>query len=231
MIESVVQHSMLRQAIEREKVELHLVNLRDFGEGNYRQIDDTPFGGGPGMVMMAGPLFKAIEKAIEKVGGKEDLRIILPSPQGIPWSHNCAKENSAIKKLIVICGHYKGVDERVIEKYVTHEYSIGDFVVTNGEIPAMIIIDSVVRLIPGVINNIESALTDSFAKDLLDSPYYTQPRDIEGLPVPEVLLSGNHEEIDKWKQDFRVKRTKEKRPDIWKSYIKINKSELNDEQD
>ena len=165
------------------------------------------------------------------MGGKENLRIILPSPQGIPWSHNRAKENSAIKKLIVICGHYKGVDERVIEKYVTHEYSIGDFVVTNGEIPAMIIIDSVVRLIPGVINNIESALTDSFAKDLLDSPYYTQPRDIEGLLVPEVLLSGNHEEIDKWKQDCRVKRTKEKRPDMWKSYIKINKSELNDEQD
>ena len=196
MIESVVQHSMLRQAVEREKVELHLINLRDFGEGDYRQIDDTPFGGGPGMVMMAGPLFKAIENAI---------------------------------KLIVICGHYKGVDERVIEKYVTHEYSIGDFVVTNGEIPAMIIIDSVVRLVPGVINNIESALTDSFAMDLLDSPSYTQPRDIEGLSVPEVLLSGNHKEIDKWKQDCRAKRTKEKRPDMWKNYIKINKSELKDE--
>ena len=231
MIEAVVQHSMLRQAVEREKVELHLINLRDFGEGDYRQIDDTPFGGGPGMVMMAGPLFKAIENAIEKVGGEEDLRIIFPSPQGIPWGHNCAKENSAIKKLIVICGHYKGVDERVIEKYVTHEYSIGDFVVTNGEIPAMIIIDSVVRLVPGVINNIESALTDSFAMDLLDSPSYTQPRDIEGLSVPEVLLSGNHKEIDKWKQDCRAKRTKEKRPDMWKNYIKINKSELKNEQD
>ena len=229
MIESVVQHSMLRQAVEREKVELHLINLRDFGEGDYRQIDDTPFGGGPGMVMMAGPLFKAIENAIEKVGGEDDLRIIFPSPQGIPWSHNCAMENSAIKKLIVICGHYKGVDERVIEKYVTHEYSIGDFVVTNGEIPAMIIIDSVVRLVPGVINNIESALTDSFAMDLLDSPCYTQPRDIEGLSVPEVLLSGNHKEIDKWKQDCRAKRTEEKRPDMWKNYIKINKSELKDE--
>ena len=229
MIESVVQHSMLRQAVEREKVELHLINLRDFGESDYRQIDDTPFGGGPGMVMMAGPLFKAIENAIKKVGGEDDLRIIFPSPPGRSWSHNCAKENSAIKKLIVICGHYKGVDERVIEKYVTHEYSIGDFVVTNGEIPAMIIIDSVVRLVPGVINNIESALTDSFAMDLLDSPSYTHPRDIEGLSVPEVLLSGNHKEIDKWKQDCRAKRTKEKRPDMWKNYIKINKSELKDE--
>ena len=175
------------------------------------------------------PLFKAIEDAIEKVGGEDDLRIIYPSPQGVQWNHNLAEENSKITRLIVICGHYKGVDERVIEKYVTHEYSIGDFVVTNGEIPAMIIIDSVVRLVPGVINNIESALTDSFAMDLLDSPSYTQPRDIEGLSVPEVLLSGNHKEIDKWKQDCRAKRTKEKRPDMWKNYIKINKSELKDE--
>ena len=229
MVESVVQNSILRQARERQKVDFHIINLRDFGEGNYHQIDDKPYGGGPGMVLMAGPLFKAIEDAIEKVGGEDDLRVIFPSPQGIQWSHTVAEENSKITRLIVICGHYKGVDERVIEKYVTHEYSIGDFVVTNGEIPAMIIIDSLVRLIPGVINNIESALTDSFANDLLDSPYYTQPRDIEGLSVPEVLLSGNHEEIDKWKQDFRKKRTKEKRPDMWKNYIKINKSELNDE--
>ena len=130
-----------------------------------------------------------------------------------------AKENSPVKKMIVICGHYKGIDERVIEKYVTHEYSIGDFVVTNGEIPAMIIIDSEVRLVPGVINNIESALTDSFAMDLLDSPCYTQPRDIDGLSVPEVLLSGNHKEIAKWKQACRAKRTEEKRPDMWNNYI------------
>ena len=228
MIESVVQHSMLRQAVEREKVELHLINLRDFGEGDYRQIDDTPFGGGPGMVMMAGPLFKAIENAINKVGGEEDLRIIFPSPQGVPWSHNCAKENSAIKKLIVICGHYKGVDERVIDRYGICEYSLGDFVITSGEIPAMVMVDSAVRLIPGALNTLDSALTDTFTHDLLDHPHYTQPREIEGLRVPDVLLSGHHKEIETWKQGQREKRTEERRPDLWKTYKeKLKESETN----
>ena len=224
MIASVVQNSMLRQAIEREKVDFHIINLRDFGEGNYHQIDDKPYGGGPGMVLMAGPLFKAIEDAIEKVGGEFDLRVIFPSPQGILWSHTVAEENSKITRLIVICGHYKGIDERVIEKYVTHEYSIGDFVVTSGEIPTMIIIDSIVRLVPGVMNNLESALSDSFAENLLDSPFYTQPREIEGLTVPKVLLSGNHKEIDLWRKDHRLKRTKKNRPDLMEKNKK-NKSE------
>ena len=224
MIESVVQNSMLRQAIEREKVDFHIINLRDFGEGNYHQIDDKPYGGGPGMVLMAGPLFKAIEDAIEKVGGEDDLRVIFPSPQGIQWSDTVAEENSKITRLIVICGHYKGIDERVIEKYVTHEYSIGDFVVTSGEIPTMIIIDSIVRLVPGVMNNLESALSDSFAENLLDSPFYTQPREIEGLTVPKVLLSGNHKEIDLWRKDHRLKRTKKNRPDLMEKNKK-NKSE------
>ena len=224
IVESVVQNSILRQARERQKVDFHIINLRDFGEGNYHQIDDKPYGGGPGMVLMAGPLFKAIEDAIEKVGGKDDLRVIFPSPQGIQWSHTVAEENSKITRLIVICGHYKGIDERVIEKYVTHEYSIGDFVVTSGEIPTMIIIDSIVRLVPGVMNNLESALCDYFAENLLDSPFYTQPREIEGLAVPNVLLSGNHKEIDLWRKDHRLKRTKKNRPDLMEKNKK-NKSE------
>ena len=199
MVESVVQQSMLRRAVEQEKVDLHCINLRDFGKSNYRQIDDTPFGGGVGMVMMAKPLFEAIDHATELVGGTENLRVIYPSPQGELWSHKHAVENSKVDKLIVICGHYKGIDQRVIEKYVTHEYSIGDFVVTSGELPAMIVIDSVVRLIPGVLNKIESALSDTFSSDLLDAPYYTQPREIEGLKVPDVLMSGHHEKIKKWR--------------------------------
>ena len=224
IVESVVQNSILRQARERQKVDFHIINLRDFGEGNYHQIDDKPYGGGPGMVMMAGPLFKAIEDAIGKVGGEDDLRIIYPSPQGVQWNHNLAEENSKITRLIVICGHYKGIDERVIEKFITHEYSIGDFVVTSGEIPAMIFIDSIVRLIPGVINNLQSALSDSFAEDLLDSPFYTQPREINGLTVPKVLLSGNHKEINLWRKDSRLKRTKKKRPDLMEKLKKINRS-------
>ena len=230
MVDSVVQQSMLRRAVEQEKVDLHCINLRDFGKSNYRQIDDTPFGGGAGMVMMAEPLFQAIDHAIKLVGGSEKLRVIYPSPQGVLWSHKHAVENSEeADKLIVICGHYKGIDERVIEKYVTHEYSIGDFVATSGELPALILIDSVVRLIPGVLNKIESALSDTFASDLLDAPYYTQPREIEGMKVPEVLISGHHEKIKAWRTSSSEEVTRKKRPDIWKKYLELNDLEKNHE--
>jgi tRNA (guanine37-N1)-methyltransferase len=229
MVDSVVQQSMLRRAVEQHKVDLHCINLRDYGKSNYRQIDDTPFGGGAGMVMMPKPLFQAIDNAIELVGGFKNLRVIYPSPQGNLWSHKCAVENSEVDKLIVICGHYKGIDERVIEKYVTHEYSIGDFVVTSGELPALIIIDSIVRLIPGVLNKIESALSDTFATDLLDAPYYTQPREIEGMKVPDVLISGHHEKIKVWRKNSCEEVTRKKRPDIWKSYLELNDLEKNNE--
>ena len=229
MVNSVVQHSMLRRAVEQEKVDLHCINLRDYGKSNYRQIDDTPYGGGAGMIMMAEPLFRAIDFAINLVGGLDDLRIIFPSPQGELWNHDHAVENSKIEKLIVICGHYKGIDERVIKKYVTHEYSIGDYVVTSGEIPALIVIDSIVRLIPGVLNKLESALSDTFSADLLDSPYYTQPRELEGMKVPDVLLSGHHKKIESWRQSKKEKVTIKKRPDIWNNYLELKESEKNDE--
>jgi len=229
MVNSVVQHSMLRRAVEQEKVDLHCINLRDYGKSNYRQIDDTPYGGGAGMIMMAEPLFRAIDFAINLVGGLDDLRIIFPSPQGELWNHDHAVENSKIEKLIVICGHYKGIDERVIKKYVTHEYSIGDYVVTSGEIPALIVIDSIVRLIPGVLNKLESALSDTFSADLLDSPYYTQPRELEGMKVPDVLLSGHHKKIESWRQSQKEKVTMKKRPDIWNNYLELKESEKNDE--
>ena len=229
MVDSVVQQSMLRRAVEQEKVALHCINLRNYGKSNYRQIDDTPFGGGAGMIMMPKPLFQAIDKAIELVGGSDNLRIIYPSPQGELWNHKLAVENSEVDKLIVICGHYKGIDERVIEKYVTHEYSIGDFVVTSGELPALIVIDSIVRLIPGVLNKMESALSDTFAADLLDAPYYTQPRELEGMKVPDVLISGHHEKIEAWRKNSRKNATRKKRPDIWKKYLELNESEEIDE--
>jgi len=217
-IDSLIANSMLRQAVERNIVEFKVVNLRDFTIGNYRQIDDGPFGGGEGMVMMAEPLFKAIDQSLEKLG-TDDVRVVYPSPQGIQWTHELAMENSQVDKLIFICGHYKGIDERVIEKYVTHEYSIGDFVVTAGEIPAMIMIDSIVRLIPGVLNKYDSAMSDTFASDLLDAPYYTRPREFEGMKVPDVLIEGHHKKIDEWRNAEREKRTKAKRPDIWKKYL------------
>ena len=131
------------------------------------------------------------------------------------------------KKFIVICGHYKGIDERVIEKFVTHEYSLGDFVMTGGEIPAMVMLDSAVRLIPGTLNTLDSALTDSFSQDLLDHPHYTQPREIDGLEVPKVLLGGHHANIEAWRQEKKEERTKEKRPDLWEKFEKLNESEKN----
>jgi|TARA_B110000495_G_scaffold44988_1_gene37061 tRNA (guanine37-N1)-methyltransferase len=225
VIDTLIQNSILRKAVEKNVVEFHLINLRDFGKGNYRQIDDSPFGGGSGMVLMAEPIFKAIEYAMELVGGPEDVRVIYPSPQGKTWDQRTAEETSQQKKFIVICGHYKGIDERVIEKFVTHEYSLGDFVMTGGEIPAMVMLDSAVRLIPGTLNTLDSALTDSFSQDLLDHPHYTQPREIDGLEVPKVLLGGHHANIEAWRQEKKEERTKEKRPDLWEKFEKLNESE------
>ncbi len=228
VIDTLITNSILRKAVERNAVKFHIVNLRKFGRGNYRQIDDTPFGGGSGMVMMAEPLIKAIEHTMDLIGGSEDVQVIYPSPQGETWSQKAANQTSKVKKLIVICGHYKGVDERVIDRYGICEYSLGDFVITSGEIPAMVMVDSAVRLIPGALNTLDSALTDTFTHDLLDHPHYTQPREIEGLRVPDVLLSGHHKEIETWKQGQREKRTKERRPDLWKTYKeKLKESETN----
>lgn len=228
VIDTFITNSILRKAVERNAVKFHIVNLRQFGRGNYRQIDDTPFGGGSGMVMMAEPLIKAMEYTMDLIGGSEEVQVIYPSPQGETWSQKAANQTSKVKKLIVICGHYKGVDERVIDRYGIREYSLGDFVITSGEIPAIVMVDSAVRLIPGALNTLDSALTDTFTHDLLDHPHYTQPREIEGLRVPDVLLSGHHKEIETWKQGQREKRTKERRPDLWKIYKeKLKESETN----
>ena len=228
VIDTFITNSILRKAVERNAVKFHIVNLRQFGRGNYRQIDDTPFGGGSGMVVMAEPLIKAIEHTMDLIGGSEEVQVIYPSPQGETWSQKAANQTSKVKKLIVICGHYKGVDERVIDRYGIREYSLGDFVITSGEIPAMVMVDSAVRLIPGALNTLDSALTDTFTHDLLDHPHFTQPREIEGLRVPDVLLSGHHKEIETWKQGQREKRTKERRPDLWKIYKeKLKESETN----
>jgi len=219
VIHTIIDNSILRQAKDHDVVTFHVIDVREFGKGNYRQIDDTPFGGGSGMVMMAEPLLMAIDFAHERIGDLEnETHVLLPAPQGSIWNHDCALENTKDENLIVICGRYKGIDQRVIDKYVTHEYSLGDFVVSNGELTAMIMVDSIVRLIPGVLNSIQSALTDSFARDLLDHPHYTRPREIDGMSVPEVLLGGNHKNIQSWRQEKSEGRTREKRPDLWKKY-------------
>ena len=229
VINTLIKHSMLRKSIENEVAQFHVVDLRDYGIGSYRQVDDAPFGGGSGMVMMAEPLSNAIDDTINIIGYSEDIRIIYPSPKGKRWGQGSAEYLSEKDKIIVICGHYKGIDERVIKKYVTDEFSIGDFIMTSGEIPAMVMLDSAVRLMPGTLNNIDSALTDTFSFGLLDYPHYTQPRILDGMEVPSVLLSGHHKNIEDWRQEKREIRTKEKRPDMWENYNKTKGLEKNNE--
>jgi tRNA (guanine37-N1)-methyltransferase len=220
IIETVIQNSILRRAIEQDVVRFHIVNLRDFAAGNYRQIDDEPYGGGSGMVLMPEPLFKALDHLQEQMAGEDELRVIYPSPQGALWNHELALENSRIDRLIFICGHYKGIDQRVIDTKVTHEYSLGDYVVSGGELATLVMLDGIVRLIPGVLNTLESALSDSFADGLLDAPWYTRPREIRSLKVPEVLLSGHHQQIEAWRRAQREQRTRERRPDLWEQYLR-----------
>ncbi len=229
VIEILIENSMLRKAISNQVAEFSIIDLRNFGIGNYRQIDDSPYGGGSGMVMMAEPLIKAIDKALEYVGISEEVKIIYPSPQGLLWSQDTAEDLSKWDRIIVICGHYKGIDERIIKKYVTNQYSIGDFIMTSGEIPAMIMLDSALRLVPGTLNNIESALTDTFTLGLLDYPHYTQPRIVQQMSVPDVLISGHHKNIDTWRKNQRVKRTQNKRPDLWKKYLQKTELEKDNE--
>ena len=185
-IKTLIDNNIANQGLKKGHLSIEIVNLRDFTTDNYKKIDDEPYGGGSGMVMMCEPLFGAIEYCISK--SEKKPKIIFPSPKGKVLNHSLSSNLSKESSLIFICGHYKGVDERVIEKYVDYEISIGDFIISNGELSTMIIFDSIVRLVPGVLNDINSALTDSFVDDLLDAPYFTRPSEIDGLKVPDVLL-------------------------------------------
>ena len=211
-IKTLIDNNIANQGLKKGHLSVEIVNLRDFTTDNYKKIDDEPYGGGSGMVMMCEPLFGAIEYCISK--SEKKPKIIFPSPKGKVLNHSLSSNLSTESSLIFICGHYKGVDERVIEKYVDFEISIGDYIISNGELSTMIIFDSIVRLVPGVLNDINSALTDSFVDDLLDAPYFTRPSEIDGLKVPDVLLSGDHEAIEKWRNDKKFELTKERRPDL-----------------
>ena len=211
-IKTLIDNNIANQGLKKGHLSIDIVNLRDFTTDNYKKIDDEPYGGGSGMVMMCEPLFGAIEYCISK--SEKKPKIIFPSPKGKVLNHSLSSNLSTESSLIFICGHYKGVDERVIEKYVDYEISIGDFIISNGELSTMIIFDSIVRLVPGVLNDINSALTDSFVDDLLDAPYFTRPSEIDGLKVPDVLLSGDHKAIEKWRNDKKLELTKERRPDL-----------------
>ena len=225
-----MHNSIVVKAKNNNIVDFEIINLRDYSDKKYKKVDDNPYGGGAGMVMMAEPLFKAIDDVLKKMNSKNNVKIIYPNPQGKTWDHSKALSFSSSKEnLIFICGHYKGIDERVVEKYVTDEYSLGDYVISNGELSTLVIIDSIIRLMPGVLNHISSAQTDSFYNNLLDAPHYTNPRELDGMKVPDVLLSGDHKKIKIWKNKNRKARTMINRPDLWNRYINENKSEIRNE--
>ena len=208
MFRGVFSESIIKRAIDLEKVEINLINFRDYTNDLHNKVDDTPYGGGAGMVLMPQPIFDCV-KSIKT----DDSVVILLTPDGVPYKQNISYNLSRKKHIILICGHYEGFDER-IRSICDMEISIGDYVLTGGEIPSMVLVDSIVRLIPGVIRE-ESHLEDSFnGSYLLDYPTYTKPRVYEGMEVPEVLLSGNHEKIRLWRENEALKRTKLRRPDL-----------------
>lgn len=212
LINSAASQSMMKRAQEKGLLTLHVHNLRDFAEGSHRIADDTPYGGGGGMVMMAGPIFRAIDSLGQ---GSRELRMIMPSPQGIPFSHELARDLSRdIRPLLFICGHYEGIDERVKTHFPVEEISLGDYVLTGGELPALVMIDAAMRLIPGVLGDPQSAQQESFVESLLDYPHYTKPYEIRGISVPEILLSGNHEAVRRWRRKESLRQTLLKRPDL-----------------
>lgn len=202
--------SIIKRAQDNGLLDINLHNIRDFSQNKHHTVDDTPYGGGAGMVMQAEPLFKAMEF----IGMKSVDRVIMMCPQGRPFNQQIAKELATQERLVFICGHYEGIDERVKERLVTDEISIGDYVLTGGELPAMVVVDAVARMIPGVLGEMASAEADSFYDGLLEHPHYTKPRNYQGMEVPEVLLSGHHSNIDKWRRRQSLLRTLERRPDL-----------------
>ena len=227
MFDVIFNNSILLKAKEKNKVKYNIYNLFNYLDDSKQRIDDYPFGGIEGMLLKPEPIFNALQE-IDKVMENKSHRIIFPTPDGEKFNHSIAKELSKEKELTFICGHYKGIDQRIRDNFVSDEISIGDFVLTSGELPSMVIIDSIIRLKEGVLNNYNSAIKDSFYDFLLDGPHYTRPREFNGLEVPDVLFGGNHGKIDKWFLNQRIDKTKKRRPDLWKKYKSKNKDGVSD---
>lgn len=212
LLEGPFSHSILKRAQEKGLAEVHVHDLRQYGIGKHKQVDDYQFGGGAGMVMMIEP----IQNCIEKLKSERSYdQIIYMTPDGKRFDQSDANTLSLTQNLIILCGHYKGIDERLRESLITMEISIGDYVLSGGELAAAVVTDAILRLLPGVLNDETSALSDSFQDDLLSPPVYTRPADYEGMKVPEVLLSGDFNRIDAWRQSMAEERTKKRRPDLW----------------
>ena len=209
--DSPLNNGLLSIARKKNHAEIHLHNLHDYGLGRYKQVDDSPYGGGAGMVLRPEPVFSCIEGLQAE---REYDAVIFLSPDGLLFEQAMANRLSMMRNLIILCGHYKAIDERIRQNLVTMEISIGDVVVSGGEIPALLLMDALVRVIPGVLGDSESALTDSFQAGLLDSAYYTRPAEFRGMKVPEVLLTGNHGKIEQWRHENALERTRQRRPDL-----------------
>lgn len=216
MFDALTMHGITRRAFEQQQAGLHLWNPRDFTSDKHRTVDDRPYGGGPGMVMMAAPLEAAITaaKARQQQAGIATSRTIYLSPQGAPLNHRKVKQLAEESGLVLLCGRYEAVDQRLINRCADEEISLGDFVLSGGELPAMALMDAVIRLLPGVLNDDASAVEDSFVNGLLDCPHYTRPEVYEGEPVPAVLLGGHHAEIAKWRREQSLTETLRKRPEL-----------------
>lgn len=214
--------SIIGRAISKELLSVEAINIRDFAENKHSRVDDYTYGGGAGMLMQAGPVYGAYQSVIEKAEKKP--RVIYLSPQGQTFSQSMAEEFAKEEELVFLCGHYEGIDERVLEEIVTDYVSIGDYVLTGGELPAMVMIDAISRLIPGVLHNDESAEFESFQDYLLEYPQYTRPEEWHGKKVPEILLSGHHANVEKWRREQSIIRTAERRPDL------LEKAELSEKE-
>lgn len=215
LIEEALREGVIGRARTRGVLEIAVRDLREFTDDRHRTVDDVPYGGGPGMVMKPEPLWRAVE-AIQAARGPAGA-VVLTTPQGTRLTHDLAERLSRMERLIVICGRYEGIDERVTEALVTDEISIGDYVLTGGELPALVVLDVVTRLVPGVVGDAASVEADSFVRGLLDHPHYTRPAVFRSRAVPDVLVSGNHAEIARWRQNERLRRTLARRPDLFET--------------
>lgn len=236
MVGSGLQESIIGKAIEKNLIQLETVNIRDFAGNRYGHVDDYTYGGGAGMLMQPGPVYKAYEYVMEQISTRKQqcgeaetgkkVRVLYMTPQGTPFRQSMAEEYAKEEDLVLLCGHYEGIDERVLEMIVTDYVSIGDFVLTGGELPAMMIVDAVSRLVPGVLGSDESAVYESFYDGLLEYPQYTRPEEFMGRKVPSVLLSGHHKNIEEWRYEQSMQRTKERRPDLYAAYVELHREEL-----
>lgn len=220
MFRPVTEDSIVGRANQSGILSINCVNLRDYTQDKHRRTDDTPFGGGAGMVMFADPIFRALEDLGAKADGAEEQRILYMSPRGKMLNQAMIRELAQQEELFLLCGHYEGVDQRALDYWQMEEVSIGDYILTGGELPAMVLIDAVARWVPQVLGNDDSHLEESIYSGLLEYPHYTKPREYRGMETPEVLLSGNHQQIHLWRLLQSMRLTKRRRPDLWKAYVR-----------